>query len=92
MKILKTLDALIIGVLVSFTAGVLLVEHKSNVLGPYLGRCPQAISGLTSMLTALNVSAETPVAVMDCGIGVMFYLLLPGLGLGWFVTKYILKH
>lgn len=90
MNTLKSIYAFIIGSAITITAGLYLSQTKSDILGPLAGKCPQAIDGFLSTLTTLGVSSQTTIALIDCGVGVAVYLLIPGFGIGWLIVKYLL--
>lgn len=90
MSASKTLLKIIIFIAVTITVGIWLGVTKGGFLGPMIGSCPAAYSGLMNLLQNFQQSPDRLVnQVWSCGIGVVLYIGLPGIGIGWFVAKHI---
>jgi hypothetical protein len=72
-----------IAALMAIEVGLPLSDARNEAVVPLIGKCPAAFGILTG-----NYGTDIAVATMECGIGVMLFLAIPGaLGVGKMVLE-----
>lgn len=88
MKISKLVFGALLFAGLTILISIPAAELKNSFLGPMVSSCPTVFHYFANILS--DPFSGSPVQeIWDCGIGFTLYLLIPGFGLSWIITKHI---
>jgi hypothetical protein len=92
MKTFKIVFGFILMAGLTVLLSVPALELKSEFLGPMISSCPVAVSEFIGLFkNPLQADGQTVQSIWNCGIGLTLYLVVPGFGISWVITKHLLE-